>query len=92
LLTNSELASVDLPSSDIGLSLVWLYELGIITLVTSSAGVGVGLRRGDNAKSIYVVYAYAVLPMIVLVGPHLIEPSRRHPRWVRPFRRARVWP
>ena len=37
------------------------------------------------AKSIYVVYAYGVLPIIVPIGLYLIEPSARHRRWVLPF-------
>jgi hypothetical protein len=34
---------------------------------------------------IYVIYAYAVLPIIVPLGFLLIEPSRAHRRWVAPF-------
>lgn len=40
---------------------------------------------GGTATDIYVVYAYAVLPMIVPIGLYLIEPNRRHRRWVVPF-------
>jgi Trk-type K+ transport system membrane component len=40
---------------------------------------------GDTAKTMYVVYAYAALPMIVPIGLYLIEPSRKHRRWVLPF-------
>jgi Trk-type K+ transport system membrane component len=40
---------------------------------------------GNTAKDIYVVYAYALLPMLVPVGLYLIEPSPRHRRWVLPF-------
>ena len=38
-----------------------------------------------TATDIYVIYAYAVLPAIVPIGLYLIEPSRRHRRWVLPF-------
>ena len=38
-----------------------------------------------TATDIYVIYAYAVLPVIVPVGFYLIEPSRRRRRWVLPF-------
>jgi hypothetical protein len=40
---------------------------------------------GNAAKSIYVIYAYALLPIIVPIGLYLIEPSGRHRRWVLPF-------
>lgn len=40
---------------------------------------------GDTAKDIYVLYAYALLPILVPLGLYLIEPSRRHRRWVLPF-------
>lgn len=57
----------------------------------SEGFVWLGLRGdvssglGDAAKDMYVIYAYAMLPMIVPVGLYLIEPSRRHRRWVLPF-------
>ena len=38
-----------------------------------------------SATEIYVVYAYAILPMIVPLGFLLIEPSRRHRRGLLPF-------
>jgi hypothetical protein len=38
-----------------------------------------------TATDIYVIYAYAVLPVIVPIGLYLIEPSPRHRRWVLPF-------
>jgi cytochrome bd-type quinol oxidase subunit 2 len=53
---------------------VWLGLRGEV-----SAGVA------SAAKSIYVIYAYAVLPIIVPLGLYLIEPSRRHRRLVLPF-------
>ncbi len=37
------------------------------------------------ATAIYVIYAYAVLPVIVPVGLYLIEPSDTRRRWVLPF-------
>jgi hypothetical protein len=57
----------------------------------SEAFVWLGLRGhvssgvGNTATYIYVIYAYAALPMIVPLGLYLIEPSRRHRRWVLPF-------
>jgi hypothetical protein len=40
---------------------------------------------GDAAREAYVIYAHAVLPIIVPIGFFLIEPSRRHRRWLLPF-------
>lgn len=40
---------------------------------------------GVTAKDIYVLYAYAVLPIIVPIGLYLIEPSRTHRRRVLPL-------
>ncbi len=40
---------------------------------------------GDAATHAYVVYAYAVLPVIVPVGFLVLEPVRRHRRWLYPF-------
>ena len=40
---------------------------------------------GNTARDAYVVYAQAVLPIIVPLGFLLIEPSRRHRRWQAPF-------
>jgi hypothetical protein len=40
---------------------------------------------GHTATDIYVIYAYAVLPVIVPVGLYLIEPSSTRRRWVLPF-------
>jgi hypothetical protein len=40
---------------------------------------------GDAARDAYVVYAQAVLPMIVPLGFLLLEPSGRHRRRVWPF-------
>jgi hypothetical protein len=37
------------------------------------------------AKSIYVIFAYVALPVIVPLGLYLIEPSRSHRRRVLPF-------
>jgi Trk-type K+ transport system membrane component len=57
----------------------------------TEAFVWLGLRGevsgglGHTATDIYVIYAYAVLPVIVPTGLYLIEPSRRHRRWVLPF-------
>jgi hypothetical protein len=57
----------------------------------SEAFVWLGLQGhvsrgfGNTATYIYVIYAYAVLPVIVPLGLYLIEPSRRHRRWVLPF-------
>jgi hypothetical protein len=57
----------------------------------SEAFVWLGLRGrvsggvGNTATYIYVIYAYAALPIIVPLGLYLIEPSRRHRRWVLPF-------
>jgi Trk-type K+ transport system membrane component len=53
---------------------VWLGLQGHV-----SSGVG------NTATYIYVIYAYAALPIIVPLGLYLIEPSRRHRRWVLPF-------
>ncbi|MGA2453081.1 MAG: DUF6629 family protein [Solirubrobacteraceae bacterium] len=57
----------------------------------TEAFVWLGLRGevsgalGHTATDIYVIYAYAVLPVIVPIGLYLIEPSRTHRRWVLPF-------
>ncbi len=40
---------------------------------------------GRTATDIYVIFAYAVLPVIVPVGLYLIEPSSTRRRWVLPF-------
>jgi hypothetical protein len=40
---------------------------------------------GDTARDVYVVYAHAVLPMLVPLSLYLIEPSPRHRRWMLPF-------
>jgi hypothetical protein len=57
----------------------------------TEAFVWLGLRGevssglGNTATDAYVIYAYAVLPTIVPAGLYLIEPSRRHRRWMLPF-------
>jgi hypothetical protein len=45
--------------------------------------VSSGLR--NTATDVYVIYAYSVLPIIAPIGLYLIEPSRKHRRWVLPF-------
>jgi hypothetical protein len=40
---------------------------------------------GDAAKEAYIVYAHAVLPVIVPIGFMLLEPDRRRSRWMRPL-------
>lgn len=40
---------------------------------------------GDVARDAYVLYAQAVLPMVVPLGFALLEPDRRRRRWVWPF-------
>lgn len=40
---------------------------------------------GDAARDAYVIYAFAILPMIVPVGFLLLEPIRRRREWLRPF-------
>jgi cytochrome bd-type quinol oxidase subunit 2 len=40
---------------------------------------------GEAAKEIYVIFAYVALPIIVPLGLYLLEPSRKHRRWVLPF-------
>jgi hypothetical protein len=40
---------------------------------------------GDAAKEAYIVYAHAVLPVIVPFGFMLIEPDRRRSRWMWPL-------
>jgi hypothetical protein len=40
---------------------------------------------GDVAKETYIVFAHAVLPVIVPLGFMLIEPDRRRARWMRPL-------
>lgn len=60
----------------------------------SEAFVWLGLRRevsnavGNVATHIYVIYAYAALPMIVPLGLYLIEPSGKHRRWASRSRSA----
>lgn len=55
------------------------------------AFVWLGLRGqvsgavGDAAMHAYVVYAFAVLPMLVPIGFFLLEPLADHRRWLRPF-------
>jgi hypothetical protein len=57
----------------------------------TEAFVWLGLRGevsaglDHTATDIYVIYAYAVLPVIVPVGFYLIEPSSKRRRWVLPF-------
>jgi hypothetical protein len=53
---------------------VWLGLRGQV-----SAGVG------NTAKEVYIVYAHAVLPVIVPFGFMLIEPERRRSRWMLPL-------
>ena len=52
---------------------VWLSLRGQV-----SSGVG------DAAKEAYIVYAHALLPVIVPVGFMLLEPDRRRSRWMWP--------
>jgi hypothetical protein len=40
---------------------------------------------GDAAKEAYIVYAHAVLPVIVPFGFMLLEPDRRRARWMWPL-------
>jgi hypothetical protein len=40
---------------------------------------------GDAAKQAYIVYAHAVLPVIVPFGFMLLEPDRRRSRWMWPL-------
>jgi hypothetical protein len=40
---------------------------------------------GNTAKETYVVFAHAVLPVIVPLGFVLLEPNRRRSRWLWPF-------
>lgn len=53
--------------------------------------VWLGLRgqvssgMGDTAKEAYIVYAHAVLPVIVPVGFMLLEPDHRRSRWMWPL-------
>ncbi|MGO9903069.1 MAG: DUF6629 family protein [Solirubrobacteraceae bacterium] len=62
---------------------------GIHQLVESF--VWLGLRRqvsselGDAAKEAYIVYAHAVLPVIVPFGFMLLEPNHRRSRWMWPL-------
>jgi hypothetical protein len=57
----------------------------------TEAFVWLGLRGdvssgvGNTATDIYVIYAYAGLPLLVPLGLYLVEPSRKHRRWVLPF-------
>jgi hypothetical protein len=45
--------------------------------------VSIGL--GDVAKETYIIFAHAVLPIIVPFGFALIEPDRRRARWMWPL-------
>ena len=45
----------------------------------------VSIGVGDAAKEVYIVYAHALLPVIVPVGFMLLEPDRRRSRWMRPL-------
>jgi hypothetical protein len=45
--------------------------------------VSAGVEKA--ATYVYVLYAFAVLPMIVPLGFFLLEPIDRHRRWLRPF-------
>ncbi len=40
---------------------------------------------GEAAKAAYIVYAHAVLPVIVPLGFMLLEPDRRRSRWMWPL-------
>lgn len=40
---------------------------------------------GATAKEAYIVYAHAILPEIVPLGFTLLEPDRRHSRWMWPM-------
>jgi uncharacterized membrane protein YhaH (DUF805 family) len=40
---------------------------------------------GDAAKEVYIVYAHAVLPVIVPFGFMLLEPDHRRSRWMWPL-------
>src|SRR3984957_4954394 len=40
---------------------------------------------GDAAKEAYIVYAHAVLPVIVPLGFMLLEPDHRRARWIWPL-------
>jgi hypothetical protein len=40
---------------------------------------------GNAAKEVYIVYAHAVLPVIVPFGFMLLEPDRRRSRWMWPL-------
>ena len=40
---------------------------------------------GDAAKEAYIIYAHAVLPVIVPFGFMLLEPNHRRSRWMRPM-------
>lgn len=42
---------------------------------------------GDTAKEAYIVFAHAILPALVPIGLVLLEPDRRHARWMWPL----VW-
>jgi hypothetical protein len=53
---------------------VWLGLRGEV-----SSGVGAA------AKEAYIVYAHALLPAIVPLGFTLLEPDRRHSRWIWPL-------
>jgi hypothetical protein len=53
---------------------VWLGLRGEV-----SSGVGAA------AKEAYIVYAHAVLPAVVPLGFTLLEPDRRHSRWMWPL-------
>ena len=63
--------------------------LGVHQLV--EAFVWLGLRGevspglGDTAKEAYIVFAHAILPVLVPLGFTLLEPDRRRARWMWPL-------
>jgi hypothetical protein len=62
---------------------------GIHQLVEGFVWLGlrgqVSTGLGDAAKEAYIVFAHAVLPIIVPVGFMLVEPNDRRARWVWPL-------
>ncbi len=40
---------------------------------------------GDTAKQVYIVFAHAILPVLVPLGFTLLEPDRRRARWMWPL-------
>jgi hypothetical protein len=40
---------------------------------------------GDAARDVYLLFAFAVLPVLVPLGFLLLEPGRRRRRWLAPF-------